>query len=202
MGNAFAELDIIDEVVQRFRSYYPGNPYQGTTETLVESRTFAKYKYKWGEEYFIVYIVQFGFTVLQYILKEPGDGETTMSTNSVTDNLVLTVGRYFHKDDDKTIYVYDGYWRMSRPLYDEIQKARWEDVILNETMKKTLTDLMEKFFDSKEVYQDLGVPWKRGVIFHGPGMQPLYPPSHIRRLMMNSRQRQNNLYQSSHALSV
>ena len=40
--------------------------------------------------------------------------------------------------------------------------------ILNENMKKTITELMHKFFDSEDTYKDLGVPWKRGVIFHGP----------------------------------
>ncbi|KAL8730217.1 MAG: hypothetical protein Q9166_004194 [cf. Caloplaca sp. 2 TL-2023] len=35
-------------------------------------------------------------------------------------------------------------------------------------MKKTLVDLMTKFFDSEDIYKSLGVPWKRGVIFHGP----------------------------------
>ena len=164
----------MDEDVQRFRDYRPANHYLGNTESLVESRTFAKYSYRWGDEFFIVYIVRFSFDILQYILKEPGDGETIMSTNSVTDTLIRTVGRYIHKDDDKSIYVYDGYWSMNRDLYDEIQKANWEDVILNEDMKKTLTELMTKFFDSKDIYQDLGVPWKRGVIFHGPGKRPLH----------------------------
>lgn len=53
-------------------------------------------------------------------------------------------------------------------MYDEVQKAKWDDVILNEEMKTDLVDLMDKFFDSKSTYEDLGVPWKRGVIFHGP----------------------------------
>ena len=49
-----------------------------------------------------------------------------------------------------------------------MQKANWNDVILDEDMKKALVDITKKFFDSKDVYDDLGVPWKRGVIFHGP----------------------------------
>ena len=89
-----------------------------------------------------------------------------MSTNGVTDTLINTIGKW-RKPDDKYVYVYDGYWQMSRPLYDEVVKARWDDVILNEEMKKTITELMHKFFDSEDVYKDLGVPWKRGVIFHG-----------------------------------
>ncbi len=103
-----------------------------------------------------------GYQQLQYILKEPAEGETVMSGNGATDKLIATIG-VWQKPDDKYVYVYDGFWQMSRPLYDEIQKANWDDVILNEDMKKTITGLMHKFFDSEDIYKDLGVPWKRGV---------------------------------------
>jgi SpoVK/Ycf46/Vps4 family AAA+-type ATPase len=35
-------------------------------------------------------------------------------------------------------------------------------------MKKELQSVSSRFFDSKDVYDDLGVPWKRGLIFYGP----------------------------------
>ncbi|KAL9104923.1 MAG: hypothetical protein Q9163_000168 [Psora crenata] len=167
-GHAKAELDIKDETVERFRYFLAGNPRRGDPDQLLELRLFAKYKYRWGDEYFIVYIVQIGFSQLQYILKEPGHGETTMSTNTITDKLVHTVGTW--ANNDKYIYVYDRYWMQSKQLYEEIMKANWKDVILNEDMKKTLTELMHGFFDSKDVYEDLGVPWKRGVMFYGPAL--------------------------------
>ena len=168
-GYATADLDIVDESVQRFRYFYAGSSRRGIPDQLVESRTFAKYLYKWGNEYFIVYIVQVGFQQMQYILKEPAEGETTMDRNSITDSLIATVGKWQKPDDEKFIYVYDsGFWQQSRDLYEQVQTSEWKDVILNEDMKKTVTELMHKFFDSKDIYKDLGVPWKRGVIFHGP----------------------------------
>lgn len=116
---------------------------------------------------FIVYVIQIGMIQYQYILKEPAQGETTMSRNGVTDKLIATVGQWQKPDNEKYIWVYDmNFWQQSRPLYDQVQKARWKDVILNEEMKKTITGLMHKFFDSEDTYKDLGVPWKRGVIFH------------------------------------
>jgi transitional endoplasmic reticulum ATPase len=39
---------------------------------------------------------------------------------------------------------------------------------LDPKMKDDLTSVAEKFFDSKEIYEGLGVPWKRGLLFHGP----------------------------------
>lgn len=168
-GHATADLDIIDESVQRYRYFYAGNARRGIPDQLVEARTFAKYLYKWGPEYFIIYIVQMGYQQIQYILKEPAEGESIMSRNSVTDNLIATVGDWQKPEDEKFIYVYDaGFWQQSRDLYEQVQKSEWKDVILNEDMKKTITELMHKFFDSEDIYKDLGVPWKRGVIFHGP----------------------------------
>lgn len=166
-GNASAELDIVDESIKRYRYFDSGNPRRGIPDQLVEARTFAKYNYKWGNEYFIIYLVQMGLITMQYIMKEPGEGETIVSRNGITDKLIFTVGKW-QNPDDKYIYVFDYYWSVSRTLYNEVQKAKWADVILSEEMKKTITDLMHKFFDSQDIYKDLGVPWKRGVIFHGP----------------------------------
>ncbi|KAL8824754.1 MAG: hypothetical protein Q9191_004840 [Dirinaria sp. TL-2023a] len=167
LGHAVAELDTKTDGVQRLRYFLSGNDRRDIPDQLAEARSFAKYHYRWGREHFIVYIITEGFNTFNYILKEPAEGESTLSQPSVTDALINAVGKAL-KPDDRYIYVYDGYWSASRQLWDEVQKARWDDVILDEDMKKTLVDLMRKFFDSKDIYDDLGVPWKRGVIFHGP----------------------------------
>ena len=162
-GNATAELDIKDESIQRTRYYwYPAGG-------LAEARTFAKYLYSWAGEFYIVYVVQIGYTVYQYILKEPAEGENTMSRNTVTDRLIDAIGKWqTPPPDDKWVYVYDRFWQRSKELYEQVKTASWDDVILNEDTKKAITGLMHKFFDSRDTYKDLDVPWKRGVIFHGP----------------------------------
>ncbi|KAL2038934.1 hypothetical protein N7G274_008274 [Stereocaulon virgatum] len=162
-GHATATLDIVDESVLRTRYFL-------APASLGEARSFAKYLYKWGDEYFIVYIVSIAGAQVQYVLKEPLEGETVMSGNSRTDELVKTIGIWQIPPPagDKFVYVYDRYWFRSRELYEQIKEASWKDVILNEEKKKQITDLMHKFFDSKEIYKNLGVSWKRGVIFHGP----------------------------------
>ncbi|KAI4116317.1 MAG: hypothetical protein LQ345_003234 [Seirophora villosa] len=168
-GHATCELDTDDESINRVRGYTPGNARYGRIEGLYEIRLFAKYNYRWGDEFFILYVINMGaFGAFNFILKEPGANETTLSNTKVVDDLIMTCGRWQYPVDNDFIYVYDGYWRASKPLWEEVQKARWDDVILNEEMKKTLVDLMTKFFDSEDIYKDLGVPWKRGVIFHGP----------------------------------
>lgn len=51
-----------------------------------------------------------------------------------------------------------------------MQGASWDDVILESAMKDALMRDVIGFFDTRDVYQDLGLMWKRGIILHGlPG---------------------------------
>ena len=100
-------------------------------------------------------------------LKERQGDEQILGPSSSTDELIRTIGHWV-SNLSNVVWVYDGYWRQSTSLWDEVQKASWDKVILDEDMKHDLTHVAHKFFDSKDVYEDLGVPWKRGLLFHGP----------------------------------
>lgn len=55
-------------------------------------------------------------------------------------------------------------------MWDSVKSASWDDVILDPTMKANIKEDVEGFFASRELYKDLAVPWKRGIILHGhPG---------------------------------
>jgi len=53
-------------------------------------------------------------------------------------------------------------------LWQEVQKADWKDVILNDDFKTTLKKDIFGFFSSERVYLDLQIPWKRGIVLYGP----------------------------------
>ncbi|KAK6211846.1 hypothetical protein LQW54_005708 [Pestalotiopsis sp. IQ-011] len=165
-GHAQAELDLDDEPIVRWRGYSPPSTRHGTGG-LAESRFFAKYRYTWNSEDFILYSVVVGLQTLQYVLKEPHGNETTLSNSAIVDRLILAIGEWYTVDED-IIYVYDGYWSASKTLWEQVQDASWDKVILDPKMKKDLVEVSDKFFDSKDVYDEYGVPWKRGLIFHGP----------------------------------
>ncbi|KAL8770360.1 MAG: hypothetical protein Q9194_005206 [Teloschistes cf. exilis] len=167
-GHATATLDIDDESINRIRGYVAGNARYGYTEGIYENRYFAKYQYQWGSESFILYVVTTGYMTYNFILKEPAEGETLLSNSKAVETLIMACGRWQHPVDNDFIYVYDNYWSANKKLWEQVQKASWRDVILDEEMKKTVVELMTKFFDSEDIYKSLGVPWKRGVIFHGP----------------------------------
>lgn len=161
-GYAIAELDIDTEDVFRYRGYLPPE-HRGGSGHLAEAISFAKYHYHWNNEDFILYMAP----PLQFVLKEPRDGETAQSHSVITDALIMAVGSWLTKEIP-AIYVYDYYWTRSRELYEQVMKTSWKDVILDERMKKELPEIAGKFFDSKDVYDEYGVSWKRGLIFHGP----------------------------------
>ncbi|KAH9908511.1 P-loop containing nucleoside triphosphate hydrolase protein [Xylariomycetidae sp. FL2044] len=165
-GHATATLDTEDESLVRMR-FWEQSSQRGGIGHLVDSTTFARYSFHWGREDFILYVVVIGFSAAQYILKERVPGEGQLSHSVVTDTLLAQVGQWQYKER-KGVYVYDGYWYLDAKLYDQVQKASWDKVILDPDMKKDLSRVSRRFFDSKSVYEELGVPWKRGIIFYGP----------------------------------
>ncbi|CAI6341833.1 unnamed protein product [Periconia digitata] len=166
-GYAQAELDEDAEPVMRWRGFV-GPGHRGGSGHLADSIFFARWRYTWNGESFILYTVLEGMSgIIQYVLKEPVGAETTTSHSSVVDRLISTIGAWLTKEEP-AIYVYDRYWTRSTKLWDQVKKARWEDVILSSKMKKALTEVANKFFDNEAIYKEYGVPWKRGLIFHGP----------------------------------
>ncbi|KAF1827891.1 P-loop containing nucleoside triphosphate hydrolase protein [Dissoconium aciculare CBS 342.82] len=85
-----------------------------------------------------------------------------------TNNLLLEVGAWSSQLHNE-VWVFDGgRWQKSAELWQSVQNSHWEDVILDESMKKTLIDDVANFFDSRDAYARLKVPWKRGLIYYGP----------------------------------
>jgi hypothetical protein len=61
-------------------------------------------------------------------------------------DLLVVAGGWAHS-------LHDGVW-------EEVQKANWKDVILDENFKATLQKDVFGFFSSERVYLDLQIPWK------------------------------------------
>lgn len=166
-GHADATLNIKDEEIQRFR-YSHASCLQNTTYVqLVDARTFAKYNYRWRGEDFLVYVVVVGHITVQYILKQPGLQETTSSNNSITDELIDTVGKWQFPPNQRSVHVYDDGWTTDTRALPKLENASWKDVVLNPERKKDLMQLLPNFFDSESIFRSLGLPWTRSVILHG-----------------------------------
>ena len=63
----------------------------------------------------------------------------------------------------------DDLWKKDTKLWKRVQNTKWEDVILDQSLKDGLTRDVETF-DHRDDYKQFDVPWKRGIILHGlPG---------------------------------
>lgn len=62
----------------------------------------------------------------------------------------------------------EGYWHKDTDLFDSIQMACFETLILADPLKPTIRADAHRFFAAKVRYTELGVPWKRGVLLIGP----------------------------------
>lgn len=168
-GFASAELDTEDEPKISWRGFLapPQRRSGGGAGSLGETTFFAKYRYTWHNTRCILYSVIVGLNHMQYVLTEPRQGETTRSSSRLADALIVAIGKWLLADED-IIYVFDTYWSASKGLWEQVKKASWDRVILDQKMKDELRSVSSKFFDSKDVYDEYGVPWRRGLIFHGP----------------------------------
>ena len=133
---------------------------------LQEQVLFGKFLLNWQGKEYVVYIADtrdgtdcFCSQTMQYILSPSIDSS----------NKLLTECGIWSMQLHDEIWVFDqGYWQKSRELYKSIENASWDDVILKQSQKDAIINDVEYFFDSKDTFDRLRVPWKRGVIFHGP----------------------------------
>ncbi|QIW99884.1 hypothetical protein AMS68_005402 [Peltaster fructicola] len=165
-GHAVIALDTTTDQYSSWKGYVL--PYKRAQKAaLGEAVSFAKFQMIWKETDFLVYLVQIGYSAVQYVLTDKKNGEGRLGPSNITDSLIMAAGDW-QNSDNEVVWVYDMYWRQDKGLYNEVKKASWDKVILDENQKKELTNVSNTFFNSKKIYEDLGVPWKRGLLFHGP----------------------------------
>ncbi|KAF9076842.1 P-loop containing nucleoside triphosphate hydrolase protein [Rhodocollybia butyracea] len=118
----------------------------------------------WQGKEFILHVVQypsgFSFGIQSFILHE-GSEEPARQ-------LLLACGIWAESIHNEIWVFNQGFWQKDGVLWDSIQSADWKDVILKDEFKKAFQKDVYGFFDSKELYLELGIPWKRGLIMHGP----------------------------------
>ena len=83
-------------------------------------------------------------------------------------DLLLACGLFSEMLNDEIWVFNQGFWNKDAQLYADVQKANWDDVILEDSKKKALQHDVYSFFDSEKLYKELGIPWKRGMLMYGP----------------------------------
>ncbi|KAG6903467.1 hypothetical protein C0995_005490 [Termitomyces sp. Mi166 len=131
---------------------------------LVDLVQFGVFKVAWDKYDYLLFVVQypsgFGTSVARYVVHDGPEEPSRL--------LLLTVGAWSAQVHDE-IWVYnEGFWQKDHGLWLDVQKGNWEDIILNHNFKKALQKDVHGFFTSEKVYKELEIPWKRGLILHGP----------------------------------
>lgn len=141
---------------------------------LEHTAFWAKYKYTWNEQNFLLYniicIGRCGREEYDFFLTPRGTDVATQGVTGLTKKLFLAVGQWSHELHEE-VYVFDqGRWLKSKSLWKDIESSSWDDVVLDPAAKEGLIEDVEGFFDSRDLYREFQMPWKRGIIFHGlPG---------------------------------
>ena len=63
---------------------------------------------------------------------------------------------------------HDGYFEKDQDLFHSIKTSTFDNLILRGSLREEIQNDFAQFFDSREVYERFGIPWKRGAIFIGP----------------------------------
>lgn len=177
----------------------PATRLHGDEGVLAETVLFGKFLLDWDGKEYVVFVADgrdgtssYPHVTHQYVLS---------SSVQATDRLLLAAGKWTNELHGE-VWVFDGgYWQKSAELWDSVSKASWDDVILDKSMKDAIRADVDHFYDSRETYDSLKIPWKRGIIYYGPPGKfkqnfLTLPPSLTQTLC---RQRQNHLHQSNNA---
>ena len=75
-------------------------------------------------------------------------------------DLLLTAGVYQDQLHNEIWVFNQGYWNKDAGLWQDVQKADWADVILEDVFKTALQKDVYGFFSSESTYKKLSLPWK------------------------------------------
>ncbi|KAJ7590933.1 P-loop containing nucleoside triphosphate hydrolase protein [Mycena floridula] len=131
---------------------------------LVDKVQVGGFSMSWEGHDFVVYIVTYplglNFYTNKYVLHDGPEDRPRL--------FLLTAGIWANQLHNEIWVFNQGFWNKDGALYHEVQKANWDDVILKDDFKKNLQKDIFGFFNSEELYKKLAIPWKRGLIMHGP----------------------------------
>lgn len=89
-------------------------------------------------------------------------------TQELAEQFLTAVVRYDLEIHGEVLVFEEGYWSKNEELFETIQHATLDNLVLEGSLKEEITADLEHFLAARETYTHYGVPWKRGIIFIGP----------------------------------
>jgi transitional endoplasmic reticulum ATPase len=173
-GFAKCQVDKENDVYNAVRAYRkaPGPRLGQEAGSIVDAVKYARWNYVWEGHEYMIYEIEYETMngrnqPLLFVLNPRADEDANDEKSSLVDQLIVAVGEWSCAPQND-IYVFDNErWHKSPQLWKSIKDSTWDDVILSPDMKSSLIEDVTGFFDNKDLYKKLAVPWKRGLILHG-----------------------------------
>ncbi|TDL20443.1 P-loop containing nucleoside triphosphate hydrolase protein [Rickenella mellea] len=129
----------------------------GTLQFMYQGIEFLVYTVTWkrGPGYARETLYQFVF--------DSKDG-----TDTCARELLIEVHTWFHSLKDEIWVFQQGGWMKDKGLWDAIQSASWDDIVLENKFLEDLRRDTKTFFANKGIYESMGITWKRGLLLLGP----------------------------------
>ncbi len=89
-------------------------------------------------------------------------------TKEIATSFLIAVCEWCTEIRGEILVFEGGCWQKSKDLYESIQAASFDNLILSPEIKKEIQEDFRQFFAARPEYERYRIPWKRGVLFHGP----------------------------------
>lgn len=89
-------------------------------------------------------------------------------TETVARNFFAAVCKWNTEVRSEVLVFDNGYWHKDEHLFQDIKNSTFENLILRGDLKQEIREDVEQFFQSRDLYDEHDIPWKRGLLFVGP----------------------------------
>jgi len=137
--------------------------WRGTGKGVSESAGNGWYEVEW--ESARLEIVLLGW---QQQFQQRGTLWIVADRKEVGRNFLVAISEWCAEVRGEIVVFEGGCWHKSRELFQSVQSANFDNLILPASLKAEIQADFKDFFASRSQYEQYGVPWKRGVLFHGP----------------------------------
>jgi AAA+ superfamily predicted ATPase len=89
-------------------------------------------------------------------------------TEEVARNFFAAVCEWNMEIRSEVLVFDNGFWHKDERLFQDIQNATFDNLVLRGNLKQEIRDDLVQFFQSRDLYEEHDIPWKRGILFVGP----------------------------------
>jgi hypothetical protein len=154
----FCHVDLRPGMHHEIQTHWDG-PGEGSSERALNAWFEVVWQGKRLEVVSVTYRDAFGGTTFQWIVADEPETARTF---------LIAVCEWCHELRGEILVFAGGCWQKSTRLFQAIRTADYEGLVLGGSLKQEILRDLEEFLASRSVYEEYGVPWKRGILFLGP----------------------------------